>query len=312
MSSLDQAFIKAYMQQEAVAAAWQPSASPIAVGLYQDASVAEPQKPAATATAVAEAEPEPADEYRAARRTSLPPLPAEPIVSAAPIAEEPFMPMLQVDRVAWPTAVTKMGSAVGQTLDQIVDRLIVNLARGRKVIAMQGLRRGDGCTTLLLAVGRRLAQRGIDATLFDADTDNPRLARRLGLAPECGWEAVLSGRLPLAEVVVQSLEDRLAVVPYCEPSPEEERKLAGRANPASMLTVLRGACDVVLVDLGRAERRSRVNPAAMETLGSWLDAAILVQNVRTTGPVELAQAYQRLQTAGVTDVTVVENFADHV
>ncbi len=224
------------------------------------------------------------------------------------IAAAEFRPALQVDGFAWPTSVTKLTTMAGTSLDPMVDRLIVGLARGRKVVALEGCHRGDGCTTILLAAGRRLAERGLKVILIDADFDHPRLARRLGLAPEYGWEESLAGRLPLAEVVIESVQDHLTILPLCEPPAGEDYRIKGRPNAAATLEVLRGAYDLILVDAGRPAKRSRIDLGLSERPAAWIDAVVLVQNVRSTPPGEIAEIWQRLQTAGVEEVAVVENF----
>jgi len=246
------------------------------------------------------------------------PVAAEPMAAGTNVAEgrvepaakatEAFRPAFQVDAFIWPTSVTKMGEAAGQCLDPVVDRLVVGSAKGRKVVAFEGCRRGDGCTTVLLAVARRLAERRLRVVLVDADFDHPRLARRLGLAPEAGWEAVLAGRLPLAETVIESVEDRLAILPLGEPPAGEDHAIDERPQPKATMDVLREAYDLILVDVGRHTKRSRIDLRLSEGPERWLDAVLLVQNVRGTPETEIAESWQRLRAAGIVDVAVVENF----
>lgn len=219
-----------------------------------------------------------------------------------------FRPAFQVDAFIWPTSVTKMGEVAGHCLEPVVDRLIVGSAKGRKVVGFEGCRRGDGCTTVLLAVARRLAERGLRVVLVDADFDHPRLARRLGLAPETGWEAVLAGRLPPAETAIESVEDRLAILPLGEPPSGKDYAVNEHPDPKATTDALRGAYDLILVDLGRPIKRSRVDLGLSEGGGRWLDAVMLVQNVRGTPESEIAESWGRLHAAGIAEVALVENF----
>jgi Mrp family chromosome partitioning ATPase len=201
-----------------------------------------------------------------------------------------------------------MGELAGHCLEPIVDRLIVGSAKGRKVVGFEGCRRGDGCTTVLLAVARRLAERGLRVVMVDADLDHPRLARRLGLAPETGWEAVLAGRLPPAETAVESVEDRLAILPLGEPPAGKHHAIDHHPDPKATMDLLRGAYDLILVDLGRPSKRRSVDLGLSGSAPRWLDAVMLVQNVRGTPESEIAESCGRLHAAGIAEVALVENF----
>ena len=149
---------------------------------------------------------------------------------------------------------------------------------------------------MLLCAARRLAARGLKVVMVDADFDHPKLARRLGLLPEAGWEEVLAGGLPLAEVLIESLEDRVALLPLPGPLSTE----SGLPDPAASLDLLRRHYDLVLVDLGEvgAEAAAR----------NWIDAVVLVHDVRSTPRAELVRATRRLQAAGQVELGVAENF----
>ena len=90
------------------------------------------------------------------------------------------------------------------------------MAQGLKVVAMAACRRGEGCTTLLLSVARLLAETDLKAVLVDANPSQPKLAQRLGIMPEADWQEMMARREPLAEAVVYSHHDRLALLPLAE------------------------------------------------------------------------------------------------
>ncbi len=219
-----------------------------------------------------------------------------------------FQPLLEVDRVAWPTVVSRMDGLADGALGSLADALMDGASRGQKVIALAGCHRGEGCTTVALATARRLAARGARVILVDADFERPRVARRLGLAPQVGWEEVLCGRVPLAEAVIQSLHDRLDLLPVREPL-SDAMNLSGEPwDPSSIIGVLREHYDLVLLDLGRVSKWSKSGVGVFASAARWIDAVILVHNLRSTPPLELTQAWQRLSAAGIVEVAVVENF----
>ncbi len=217
-------------------------------------------------------------------------------------------PMLEVDRVEWPTVVERVDSGSGGPLEPLAEALIRRAAWGMKVVAVTACHRGDGCTTVALAAAHRLVREGLRIAVVDADFDDPRLAKRLGLVPQLGWEDALAGRVPLAEVAIESLNDRLIVLPACEPAASPEQNPGDFPEPAALMGPMSQDCDLVLLDLGRVSKRGQSGVGLMDGAGGWIDAAVLIHNVRSTSQLELTQAYQQLQSAGVAEVLVVENF----
>jgi len=232
---------------------------------------------------------------------------ADPEVeSTRKTASVSFRPMLQVDNFAWPPVCTKLTPAAAAQIDQLAMGLVGGgLARPR-LIGVAGSARGAGCTTLLLGTARRLAERGRKVAMIDADVDDPQLAYRLGLAPEYGWEVVLEGRLPVAEALIESIEDHLVLLPWhgavSGPSPELATVAFGALGTAA--DVLANHFDLVLVDLGARESGQRPSPWQRH-----VEAVVLVHNVRNGRPDQLARARRQWIEAGVRVLGVAENFA---
>ena len=58
----------------------------------------------------------------------------------------------------------------------------------------------------------RLAERGIKLVLVDADLDRPRIAKRLGVQPQAGWnETSDEDGMPLDHAVVEAVANELAL-----------------------------------------------------------------------------------------------------
>jgi Mrp family chromosome partitioning ATPase len=220
---------------------------------------------------------------------------------------ESFRAMLQVDGFSWPAGCTRLDRGADSQLSPLTDRLAAGPALGRHVVGFAGANRGDGCTTLLLCLARRLAQRGLKLAIVDADFDHPRLARRLGLTPETGWDAVLTGRASLADVSVESVADAIMLAPLgMRPEP---RRSNAAIDPTGVVSLLRKQYDLVLVDLGRCGQADGVPLGPPELASSWIDAALVVHNVRVSPSTELTSAWQRIRTAGIAAIGTVENFA---
>ncbi len=98
------------------------------------------------------------------------------------------------------------------------------------------------------------------------------------------------------------------ILPLGEPPAGKDYAIDEHPDPKPTMDVLRGAYDLILVDLGRPVKRSRIDLGLSEGAGRWLDAVILVQNVRGTPETEIAESWGRLHAAGIADVALVENF----
>jgi Mrp family chromosome partitioning ATPase len=216
--------------------------------------------------------------------------------------------MLEVDGYLWPKSVGKLASPTQEAMEQLIEGLLERIGRDQKAIGWQGCRRGDGCSTLLLAVARRLAERGLRVAMVDADFGHPSLARRLGLTPNAGWEEVAAGRLSLAEIVVESLRDGLSLAPWCaSASKSADARPAQAPDAASSLEELRRNYDVVLVDLGCVDPDGG-HAELLASVRSRLDAILVIHNVGDVPAKELKRVCHRLSRAEKAVVAVVENF----
>ena len=134
---------------------------------------------------------------------------------ATSIAEplEAHKPALEVDAVCWPAVCLKLLDRHAQQFDRLVEEILQECAAGRNVIGITGIERGEGRTTLALCLARRLAARKERIALVDADFASPRLAESLGLGVDRGLETVIAGRETLWDVMIESVTDRLAILP---------------------------------------------------------------------------------------------------
>jgi Mrp family chromosome partitioning ATPase len=237
-----------------------------------------------------------------------PPKPACATTSGQTVAGsagQPFRPAWQVESFAWPTTTQRLWREAGDEVDRLADHLLQGRTRGHKVVGVAGCQRGEGCTTTLLAVAWRLAERGLAVALVDADFDQPRLAAALGLTPEMGWEDVFDGKLPLREVAIESQRDGMMLVPLRD---AESALSDSPGDPAADLKCLRAHADLVLVDLaefpGGSTRARRLRAAAVQAV----DAAVLVHNVRRGSSAGLDQSIARISAAGIHLAGVAENF----
>ena len=255
------------------------------------------------------------------RQDTATPAPADCARRDGQPARQPFRPMLQVERFDWPSVCRRLSSSAANELDRLGDGLSAAVSRGQKVLAIGGCRRGDGVTTMVLCAGRTLAEQGFKLVIADADSANPELARRLGIRPQFGWEEVLAGRMSLEEVVIESVDGRLAVLPLCEPAADTHKPAEDETRVADCIATLAAHYDLVLVDVGPLEDRERIGGAIAGRIGGlstekaskmsppWADAVVLVHDVRATSGQHLIEAQRCLRAADIVQAGIIQNFA---
>ncbi len=219
-----------------------------------------------------------------------------------------FQPMLQVDHFNWPKAQRELEDRSPEQIESLAEALIAMRSQNQRVIAVSGMRTGEGATTLLLAAGRNLARRGLKIALVDADWRDPQLAARLGLLPQCGWEDVLFGNLPLEEALVESIADRLAALPVRSPILMARMQADAMARLAASWETLGEQFDITLVDLGSLSASPMINGMAAMGDSRGIEGLILAHDARSPLPASWNAWSQALASAGIAVGGVVENF----
>lgn len=236
----------------------------------------------------------------------------------APVAHRPlrvapqtdFRPAWQVDRFTWPRICRRLMSRAGDEWGRLCDALLAAGERGQKVLALAGCRRGEGATTLLLCAASQLAERGIKTVLVDADIRRPRLAKRLGIQAQTGWDdgcdADGSG---LDRAMIESTASGLAVLPLCESPARNGRETLDWPRLAACLERLRYHYEVVLIDLGPLESVDWAAGMPAWATASDIDSLLLVCNRRMTSDEQLSEVQRRLSAAGMPLAGLIENFS---
>jgi receptor protein-tyrosine kinase len=193
--------------------------------------------------------------------------------------------------------------------DRLADALVNAKTKGQQVFAIGGCRPGEGATTLLLCAARRLAERGIKSVLVDADLTRPRLAKRLGVQPQFGWdESSEEEERSFDQAIVESAANNLALLPIREPSADGHRPTGDVACLGPCLDILRQHYDMVLVDLGPLNNSGPIREALARSNSKKIDAVLLVHNRQVTPEEELTEVERQLSAAGIPVAGVIENF----
>jgi Mrp family chromosome partitioning ATPase len=332
MSTLNKAFIKAYQRRgvgaphislsPAPPAAPAPAAeapeadtlAPVSAETADDGpSTAEPAPPepagiAATVPDIAATVPGIATTVPDLTATVPDPQPVQPTEPSPPPADDylatsgDLFPAFEVERFDWPETVTSLLKN-GPHIRALVKEL---LPEGRGTLLVSGFRRGEGRTCVALLLARHLARSGARVAVLDADLQQPQLAARLGMTIEAGWETILTGEMHPGEALIESLRDRLTLVPLLRAIGESELTGAG-ARFHELLERLQSQFDVVCIDGGPLAESGET---AYEALfgQTQIDAAVIVRDLRHCRLEQTHAVGRKLAQLGVNRCAIVENF----
>jgi Mrp family chromosome partitioning ATPase len=234
--------------------------------------------------------------------------PAQPIVDSATELEHylapsgDLIPAFEVERFDWPQTVTALAKNSSQ-LGALIGELLPD---GRGTLIVSGCRRGEGRTSVALVLARHLGRNGVRVALVDADVEQPELAARLSVLVEAGWETSLAGELPPGEALIESLRDRLTLVPLMRPISASQASGAGPCLK-QLIERLQAEFEVVCIDAGPLAESGETSHATLFGR-TQIDAAVIVHDVRHVRPEQTHAVGRKLAQLGVSRWAVVENF----
>jgi Mrp family chromosome partitioning ATPase len=322
MSAIDQAFIRAYEVDD------DATPAPAAAVPAQSRRLAQPSTPSASSSSHVGplaphfrvyAEPAQQSAAPAPARAAAPVAPAPPAAAAATTERRPlssftppratvearFRPEFEVDAFRWPTISNALIGHGAEAWNAALETLLAADASGCSLIGVAGSTRGVGATTIVGCLSRLLVASDKTVAIVDGNFAAPNLAASLGLAADLGWEDVLAGRAPLADAVIHSLDDRIALLPL----------LAGGAHAAEKLDaihasvtagVLRYHYDIVLFDLGALADPAQAAIACRIARRCRLDGMLLA-TAPSAPPTSVARIGQLAPELAQVCLGVIEN-----
>jgi Mrp family chromosome partitioning ATPase len=192
-----------------------------------------------------------------------------------PVVEARFHPGLEVDAFRWSAVSDALVGPLQARWRAAVEALLNADEAGCSLIGIAGAARGAGATTVAGCLARLLATTGKSIALVDGDFAGAGLARSLGLAVDIGWEDVLAGRAPLADAVIHSLNDQLALMPLVRGG-QAAANLLDSIHASITAGVLRYHYDIVLFDLGDIADEDRRGTACRIANRCRLDGMLLI------------------------------------
>jgi Mrp family chromosome partitioning ATPase len=305
MSMLDQAFIKAYRKG---------ATGPAHVGSRHQRG-ARQRYAADVATYEDPHDPLPAPHINL--RTAAAAKPAAPAPAASPVAEpamaaakpavESLRPAFEVPRFVWPPIVDRLISAAFTDFNSLGALLASRSHQNRKTVLISGCREGDGRSTFAMALARVVATRGLRVALVDADFGHPQLGELLGVVVQTAWEDVFAGGESLEEALIESMQERLTLLPL-RAAVEHGALVAGQQKLTQSLATLRQAYEVVLIDTGPLDTDAAAIDLAATLRGAPIDDALVLRDAGEASPEDVNIVGRRLAAAGVARWDIIENF----
>jgi Mrp family chromosome partitioning ATPase len=176
--------------------------------------------------------------------------------------------------------------------------------QGGNIVAVTQAVRGEGATTLALCLSRIASAFQIPVALLDGHRHNSGVATALRLHFEQGWDET-SPTHPLEESAIRSLEDGLVVLPSRGGDPQRDWEVPTELR-ARLLEELSSSFELVVVDMG--PMFVAAHDWFSTQLAGRIGCALVVRDVRTTEPAQTDDVCHRLRSAGVQNVSIIENF----
>lgn len=224
-------------------------------------------------------------------------------------AVEPLRAAFETKRFSWPRNVEVLVASAGNEFSELAQELSERSASGRKTLVVTGVERGEGRTSLVLALARLAAARGLRTVVVDLDLVAPSVAEQLGLRPELGWDDAMVERMTAADAMIESLDDRISVLPLLH-GPANPRSLSGGSFLRNSIAELRERFDLVLLDVGPLADEAQTIDLAAVLCGAKLDDALIVRDRRRTSPKQVQTVCRHLAVLGIDHWDVAESFCE--
>ena len=207
----------------------------------------------------------------------------------------------EVDRYLFPAMTDRLLRSYAY-FSQAGEKLQQAAAAGLKTLAITGIGRGEGRTTLAICLARAAAKSGMRVGLLDCDFANPTLALQLGLEIDQGWEQAALGKISLPEIAIRSVEEGITLFPLCATNGSPALQLLEKRT-VQTLRQAASYVDLLILDFGPWRE-----PKLAREVQLPFDAAIVVRDCRQRSLEEVQPTAKMLQDAGVEAVGIAENF----
>lgn len=226
-----------------------------------------------------------------------------PKSEAAASSSEPLRAAWEVDDFRWPKLSSELLLSQGSVFDQLLKAIRLRDSSAR-ILAVTGMRPGDGRSTLSICLARWAAAQGNNTLLVDGDLLRGKLVEVSGLEFDLGWQSNATSGLSLGESLIRSTSAKLTLLPL-NSDRIATAQLPGAAKQLDkLLARLRTQYDWIIVDSGTAQEMARFHLDS----APMIDVAVVVRNLQATTPQELETAQRHLVGIGIRQLAIAENF----
>ena len=214
---------------------------------------------------------------------------AGPVLAVVPVDPSASSPPLALHRSSDPAA----------TAYRVLRNQLTAVHPTARVIAVSGVRPGDGATTTAANLAVAFAEHGRTVAVVDLDLRSPSLHRLFGVDGSLGVIDILGGES--IELTALPLDDRLTVF-AAGPVPPDPTVVLSSTAIATFFSNLREKFDVIVVD---SSPLSVTNDALLAV--GLSDVAVAVCRLDTLSAVELSLSVENIAAAHGTCAGVVVN-----
>ncbi len=212
-------------------------------------------------------------------------------------------PAFEVDQFVWPDVCQMMSERAAAELATVANEVWKRAKSGRNTVAVVGNRPRQGRTSLTLCLARRLAEMDLRVAVVDGNFNHPAVAGTLGVATQIGWDDAIANHLAVSEALIESIDDRLTIVPLRSNRSRAIVEQGENSFPAVIYAV-RSRFDVVLVDLAACSTDRSPSWLQRE---SGIDWAVVMGDCDAHTDHGIAELVRKLSDAGVKPIGIVEH-----
>ncbi|MEL7500075.1 MAG: hypothetical protein AAFN77_20915 [Planctomycetota bacterium] len=228
--------------------------------------------------------------------------PASPAESSSRVADIPLeLAAWDVEDFRWPVVSNQMIVTGGASIEGLVNASISQLKQQPRRVAVTGIGRKQGTTSIAISVARWATAAGYRTLVVDADVASPSLSGRLGLASDMSWLNGINDEMPVSELIIRSKKSNICVMPLASSVTRVTWPRFIFDNLGAVLEPIQYAFDVILIDAGPASQ-------LLDELSSpsrLIDSVMLVND--TAEPKKLDTFQTRLAAFGIEKFVVADN-----
>ncbi len=206
-----------------------------------------------------------------------------------------------VEAFRWPQVSDDILAHASPVMDQLTHYSLDILTGNENRVAVAGLKRGQGASTIAAAVARWAVANGKRVLLVDADLGNPHLSRTVGLSPNVSWLNLIREELIPSEAIIRSKSTGICIMPLAAVVTPQTWPGHLFDQLGGLLEQVRHGFDLILLDVGPVGQLSN----ELAEHGRLLDALMIVDENPSSG--EFMNAKSRLLKSGIRKFIAAQN-----